>query len=187
MAVNIYDVCPEYENSRFRVRLFQHKDLGDLLEVYSDQKSLPFFNSDNCDGDNFYYSSVDKMTKALAFWDFSYKNGWFVRMSIEDKTASKIIGTIELCKRVSKDAFDNKAVLRVDVLSSYEKEDVLSNLLSLVTPHVNDIVGTQGIITKAPIYAVERIQALKQNGYLYSNERLIGKDGYPYKDYWVHE
>jgi len=187
MAINMYEVCPTFENDRFLVRFFQKEDLNDLLAVYSDQKSLPFFNSDNCDGDNFYYSTVEKMTKALEFWDFSYKNGWFVRMSIEDKKAHKIIGTIELCKRVSQDSFNNHAVLRIDLLSSYEKEDILSNLLALVTPHVNDVVGTQGIITKAPIYAVERIKALKQTGYHLSNERLIGKDGYPYKDYWVHK
>ncbi len=186
MAINIYEACPTFENERFRVRLFKHEDLNDLLAVYSDQKSLPFFNSDNCDGDIFYYCSVEKMTKALEFWDFSYKNGWFVRMSIEDKQAHKVIGTVEVCKRVSSDSFNNKTVFRVDLLSAYEKEEILSNLFSLVTPHLNDVVGTQGIITKAPIYAVERIQALKKNGYLLSNERLIGKDGYPYIDYWVH-
>ncbi len=187
MAVNIYEICPKFENDRFRVRFFQKEDFNDLLAVYSDQKSLPFFNSDNCNGDNFYYSTVEKMTKAFEFWDFSYKNGWFVRMSIEDKKAHKIIGTIELCKRVSQDAFNNHAVLRVDLLSSYENEDVLSGLLALVTPHVNDVVGTQGIITKAPIFAVERINALKKTGYILSHEHLVGKDGYPYKDYWLHK
>ena len=33
------------------------EDKADLLKVYSDEKSVPFFNSDNCGGDDFYYTT----------------------------------------------------------------------------------------------------------------------------------
>jgi len=55
--MNIYKNCPVLENEDFTIRLFQKKDCDDLLKVYSDKNALPFFNSDNCDGDNFYYST----------------------------------------------------------------------------------------------------------------------------------
>ena len=51
--MNIYEKCPKFESERFLVRLFHDKDCDDLLKVYSDKKALPFFNSDNCDGDKF--------------------------------------------------------------------------------------------------------------------------------------
>ena len=52
--MNIYENCPVLENEKFIIRLFKNEDCDDLLEVYSDKNALPFFNSDNCDGDNFY-------------------------------------------------------------------------------------------------------------------------------------
>ena len=48
-------------NERFILRLFQDEDCNDLLKVYSDKNALPFFNSDNCDGDNFYYATEERM------------------------------------------------------------------------------------------------------------------------------
>ena len=83
--MNIYENCPVLENEDFTIRLFQKEDCDDLLKVYSDKNALPFFNSDNCDGDNFYYSTKERMKEAIDFWTISYKNGWFTRLSIIDK------------------------------------------------------------------------------------------------------
>ena len=55
--MNIYENCPVLENEKFILRLTEQKDCDDLLKVYSDKNALPFFNSDNCDGDNFYYEN----------------------------------------------------------------------------------------------------------------------------------
>ena len=52
--MNIYETCPALESEKFVIRLFKDEDVDDLLKVYSDKFALPFFNSDNCDGDNFY-------------------------------------------------------------------------------------------------------------------------------------
>ena len=42
------------------------------------------------------------------------------------------------------------------------------------------------IITKVPVYAVERIEAMKRVGFKKSTKLLVGTmDGYAYKDYWT--
>ena len=183
--MNVYETCPILENERFLLRLTTNEDCDDLLKVYSDKNALPFFNSDNCDGDNFYYPTKERMAEALSFWKLSYENGWFARLSIIDKSVSNVIGTIELCLRVSEDEFNNMGILRVDVRSDYEKEDVLYDIVALVTPHLPEKLGCNGIITKAPIYAVERIKAIQKAGFTKSEHLLIGKTGYAYDGYWT--
>lgn len=55
--MNIYESFPVLESEAFLLRLAEPEDCDDLLRVYSDKNALPFFNSDNCDGDNFYYAT----------------------------------------------------------------------------------------------------------------------------------
>lgn len=183
--MNIYDACPILESPRFLVRLFEKEDADDLLKVYSDKNALPFFNSDNCNGDNFYYATKERMEEALGFWKYSYENRWFARLSIVDQAISSVIGTLELCLRVSEDAFNQMGILRVDVRSDYEKEETLFEIISLITPHVSEILGCHGVLTKAPIYAVERIKALQRVGFARSEHLLMGKAGVTYDGYWT--
>ena len=119
--MNIYETCPTLESEKFILRLFEDTDCDDLLKVYSDKNALPFFNSDNCDGDNFYYPTKERMREAIGFWHMAYENGWFVRLSIVDKATASVIGTVECCLRVSDDAFDHMGILRIDVRSDYEE------------------------------------------------------------------
>lgn len=183
--MNIYETCPVFESEKFLVRLFEQEDGDDLLKVYSDKNALPFFNSDNCNGDNFYYATKERMDEALGFWKLSYENGWFARLSIVDKKISNVIGTVELCLRVSEDHFNHMGILRVDVRSDYEREDALLDIISLITPHIPEMLGCKGVLTKAPIYAVERIKAIQRAGYTKSEHFLIGKSGYTYDGYWI--
>ena len=182
----IYEACPILENDRYLLRLTQQDDLESLLPIYSDLNALPFFNSDNCHGDNFYYTTRERMQKALNFWDYSYKNGWFARMTIIEKQTGMIIGTVELCYRVSEDAFNGMCILRVDVGSRYETASVLTEIFGLIAPHTDELLGSHGIVTKAPIYSVERIKALKAVGFAPSEYLLVGgHDGYQYNGYWT--
>lgn len=183
--MNIYEKCPEFESKKFLIRLFQKEDCNDLLKVYSDKNALPFFNSDNCDGDNFYYTTKEKMEEAISFWHMAYENGWFVRLSIVDKTVSSVIGTIELCLRVSEDEFNHMGILRVDVRSDYEQEDMLYDIFLLIMPKFEEMLGCKGVLTKAPIYAIERIKAIQKAGFTKSEHLLIGKTGYSYDGYWT--
>ena len=125
------------------------------------------------------------MTEALGFWEMAYENGWFVRLSIVDKGISRVIGTVELCFRVSEDAFNNMGIIRVDVRSDYEKEDVLDSIFSLCIPEAKMMLGCNGIITKVPIYAIERMKAIQAIGFTKSEHLLIGKTGYAYDGYWI--
>ncbi len=163
--MNIYEKCPELENEKFVIRCIQQEDCDDLWKVYSDKNALPFFNSDNCDGDNFYYATKEKMAEAIGFWNMAYKEGWFVRFSIVDKGVSCVIGTVELCLRVS--------------------ENMLYDIFSLVTPKIEEMLGCKGVLTKAPIYAVERIEAIQKVGFTRSEHLLTGKTGYGYDGYWT--
>lgn len=183
--MNIYQHCPTLENHRFLLRFVEEEDCADLLEVYSDKYALPLFNSDNCDGDNFYYDTLERMGDALRFWKQAYQNGWFVRWSIVDRTASKVIGTAEVCRRVSDDVFNGAGILRLDVKSSCETEDNLAEIAALIIPTVFEALDCDIIITKAPIYAIERIHAVQRLGFTQSEHLLIGKTGYPYDGYWT--
>ena len=70
---DVYETCPVLESSHFTLRFVRKDDVNDLLEVYSDKHALPFFNSDNCDGDNFYYPDAESMKSAIDFWIRSYE------------------------------------------------------------------------------------------------------------------
>ena len=78
----VYLNCPSFEDDKYLLRLVTKEDSEDLLEVYSDKNALPFFNSDNCHGDNFYYQTIERMNEAIDFWLDSYENKWFVRWTI---------------------------------------------------------------------------------------------------------
>ena len=185
--MDIYHECPALASERFILRLIREEDCGDLLKVYSDKNALPFFNSDNCNGDNFYYVTKEKMAEAVRFWKTAYDNGWFARLSIIDKAVSGVIGTVELCLRVSEDAFNQMGILRVDVRSDYEKEDYLYEIFSLLTPKIETMLGCKGVLTKAPIYAVERMAAVRTAGFHQSEHLLIAQNGYAYDGYWTIE
>lgn len=184
--MDIFKSAPVIENNSFLFRLVEEKDCLDLLKVYSDENALPFFNSDSCDGDNFYYPKKERMLEAIKFWKEAYEKGWFLRLAIVDKANDEAIGTVEICKRVSNDDFNDMGILRVDVRSDYENERILYNMFSLISPKINEMLGTKWVITKAPIYAVERIEAIKKEGFRKSNSLLVGKDGYAYNGYWIY-
>lgn len=183
---NVYESCPMFENDRFLLRFVKADDAEDLLEVYSDKNALPFFNSDNCDGDNFYYPDIAGMKNAIDFWLRSYETKWFVRWIVMDKSISKAIGTIEMFHREADDDFNNVGVMRLDVRSDYEKSEILQELFELFVPQAYELFDCNEIITKIPLYAVERINAAQSCGFTKSEKLLIGtNDHYAYNGYWV--
>ena len=183
---NIYEQCPVLENERWLMRFVKEEDSEDLLKVYGDKQALPFFNSDNCHEDNFYYDTKEKMDNAIRFWLESYEGKWFVRLTIIDKHISKAIGTIEMFHRPSDDEFDGDGLIRLDVRSDYEKSDELQEIFALLIPEAYDLLDCEEIITKIPLYAVERIDAAEKFGFEKSDRFLVGgEDHYAYKNYWA--
>lgn len=77
--MNIYEDCPVIQNEKYLLRLVTDDDLSDLLKVYSDVNAVQFFNGDNCHGDDFHYTTVERMRQALDFWNKRIKtDGSFV-------------------------------------------------------------------------------------------------------------
>lgn len=182
---NVYDVCPSFESDRWLLRLTTKEDSEELLSVYSDKNALPFFNSDNCHGDNFYYPTRERMDSAIDFWIYSYGEGYFVRWTIIDKKVEKAVGTIELFHRESDGNFGEVGVLRLDLGSAYEREDTISEILSIIIEPAYELFDCDEIISKVPIYAVERIEAFSKFGFTKSEVCLNGLENKKYYDYWI--
>ncbi|MDE5715414.1 MAG: hypothetical protein K2I42_04700 [Anaeroplasmataceae bacterium] len=183
--MNIYKSCPTLENDKYILRFVFDEDLDDLLKVYSDIKAVPLFNIDNCHGDDFYYTTKERMKQAMDFWKLAYDNGWFVRFSIVDKESNEVIGTIEEFLRDEKDYFTNCGLLRLDLRSDYERASEIKSIMSLIDILSFDLFGCKMVATKAIPSAIERIKALRAEGFILSHEPLVGHDGTKYYDYYV--
>lgn len=184
--MNPYEKCPVYENEGYLLRLIEASDAPDLLLVYSDEKAVPFFNSDNCNGDDFHYTTLERMQSAVDFWQQAYTEGWFVRWVIIDKNIGHAVGTIELFNRQANDYFDNCGLLRLDLRSDYERAESIYEILSLIVPPTFELFDCQMIATKVPPFASERKIAVDKLRFTLSEEALVGgDDGKLYKDYYV--
>ena len=79
---DVYQECPVFDDGKYCLRLVAESDAEDLLKVYSDGKAVPFFNSDNCGGDDFHYTSLERMREAVSYWLWEYERRGFVRWGI---------------------------------------------------------------------------------------------------------
>ena len=183
--VDVYKNCPEYENEDYHVRMVCQEDRMDLLKVYSDKRAVPFFNSDNCGGDDFYYTTESRMEQAIDYWLFEYNREGFVRLTIVSKATDEAIGTIELFRRDADDYFTNCGLLRLDIRSDYEMTSEIIKILRLIMEPAYSLFHCDKIATKALPSAAERIVALKNLGFIRSEEKLIGHDGTKYDSYFV--
>lgn len=181
---NVYKRCPTFENNNYCIRKLQKEDVDGLLNIYSDKKAVPFFNADNCHGDDFYYTTTERMKQAVDFWIEAYNNGWFVRWIIIDKHSDEIVGTIEAFHRDANDYFTNSALIRIDFRSDYEKEQCIKEVFELLEIPCFDIFYCDKLVTKGFPLSPERIKALTNLGYVKSNEPLVGSYD-KYYDYWV--
>ena len=182
--MDVYKSCPSFENEKFLLRLTEKNDIHDLLKVYSDEKAVPLFNSDNCHGDDFHYTTLERMKQACAFWDEAYRSGWFVRWSIIDKATNEVVGTIEEFRRDADDHFTDCGLLRLDLRSDYEVAEKIASILSLISLPSLEMFGCSKVATKAIPSATERITALTNLGYTPSDKPLIGHDGTEYYSYY---
>lgn len=183
-SIDVYETLPILESDHFLLRGVQREDCEDLLAVYSDPQAWPFFNADNCNGDLFRYDTLEKMEKAIAFWLMSYRERWFVRWSIVDKACNKAVGTVECFQREAHDNFDHEGVLRLDLQSSYETEQVIEELVEVLMEHVYDLFDCDKVMTKVVPEAQQRLAAVCKLGFQPAGADLIGHDGTAYGDYY---
>lgn len=187
MGIDVYEEIPVMESDNFLLRkIMEDTDAEDLLRVYSDIKSILIFNSDNCTGD-FYVTTMEDMHNMIYFWELEYQNRYYVRWAVIDKNTNQAIGTIELFNRKAKDYFNNCGLLRLDLRSDYEKQDIIEDILGIIIPETKDLFACEKIATKAIPIAEGRIEALEQMGFYLSEESVIGYDGTKYGSYYVRE
>lgn len=182
---DVYKECPRFEDDTYMLRIVRIDDVDDLLNVYADKKAVPFFNSDNCYGDDFYYTTKERMMEAINYWLFEYRRKGFVRWTILSKRTKEAIGTVEIFHRDGDDYFTNCGLLRLDLRSDFEKTNVIEKIVTLLIKSVYTLFQCDKIATKAIVKADERIKALRSLGFKRMNYALIGHDGTKYYDYYV--
>lgn len=183
--MNPYEKCPVFESENYLLRLVETEDAPDLLLVYSDEKSLPLFNSDNCTY-GFHCTSLQQMQETIAAWLQEYQGKSFVRWAIIDRRNDHAVGTIELFNRQSGDYFNNCGVLRLDLKNDYEREESIAEILSLILPSAFDLFECDFLATKIPPCASRRRTAMEKTGFTASEEKLIGSHSHEaYGDYYV--
>lgn len=175
---DIYEECPVYKKKLITLRQTYIDDAEELIKCYSDERAVPFFNSDNCNGDDFYYTTIERMRKAIDFWDFSYKQKYFVRWTVIINETDERIGTIEMFHRNAEDEFNHYGVLRIDLQSKYEIQPVIDEVLEIVNENFYEIFDVKAILTKAVPKAKERIASLMKKGYQPLNKKLMIYDDY---------
>jgi len=175
---NVYEVCPIYKNNHITLRQTNLDETEDLLKCYSDKKAVPFFNSDNCNGDDFHYTSKERMKQAIEFWNDSYINRCFVRWTIILNSTNEVIGTIEMFHRISDDDFNHYGVLRIDIRSRYENQKVIDAILEIINESFYYLFDVKSILTKAFPIAKERVNSLENNGYVPLGKQFIIYDNY---------
>lgn len=178
MENNVYNQCPTYKSDIVTLRQTTSDDAKELLKCYSDKKAVPFFNSDNCNGDDFYYTSIERMKQAIEFWNFSYVNRYFVRWTIILNDTNEIIGTIEMYHRIADDDFNHYGVLRIDLQSKHENQKTIDAILGITNESLYSLFDVKSILTKAYPTAQERVISLRKNGYIPLDRKFIIHDNY---------
>lgn len=176
--VHVYADCPSYKKTLISLRQTHVEDANELLLCYSDLKAVPLFNSDNCHGDDFHYDTVERMKRAIDFWDYSYKHQYFVRWTIIVNATEEKIGTIEMFHRNSEDEFNHFGVLRMDLRSDYEVQPVIDEILDVVDESFYECFDVHAILSKAIPLASERTSSLLRKGYRPLNKKLMVYDDY---------
>lgn len=183
--MNVYEQLPSFDGENFKLRGVKESDAEDLLKVYSDEKAVPFFNGDNCHGDDFHYTTIERVSGAIKFWLWSYDNGYFVRWAVVDKSSNSAVGTIELFHHDDEAAaYDNSGLLRLDLRSGYENEAAIKEILTLIKQPVFDLFGDK-IVTKVKSFASDRLAAVKSLGFILPEQPLKGQNGEEFNDYFV--
>jgi len=160
--MNPFIECPIYETERFIIRKLKREDTEELFSCYSDPKAVKCFNGDCC-GDDFYYTDIEKFRECVEYWLSRYDAEDFVRWSIQDKGKQILFGTIEVCPSL-KYAVDGKlmGILRIDLKSEYERQEVIEELLDVLLKHVYKDFQIASVLMKIQKEARERQKLVRR-------------------------
>lgn len=178
--VNPFDVCPVYETEHFIFKLVNENDAEDLFICYSDQITLSHMNNDNCNGE-WHPKSAEELRYA---WQKDYERRTFLRWSIRNKYNDRAIGTIEIAPLPWERWFFGKiapiGILRIDILSIYEKEDFFREIIALMSSELANDFEVNQVIFKAPPSEPEKVNAVCKNGFV-----PYTLADFPYKHYYM--
>ena len=176
--VNPFDECPVYETEHFIFKRVSEEDAEDLFICYSDPITLKHMNNDNCNGE-WHPTSADELKNA---WQKDYERRTFIRWSIKYKNTDKVIGTIEIAPLPwGKWFFGSETpigILRLDLLSSFEKQEVFSEIINMMATELANDFEVHKIIMKAPPNEPERVNALISNHFYSDTKKEFKYDNY---------
>ena len=176
--VNPFDECPVYETEHFVFSLVCEEDAEDLFVCYSDPITLKHMNNDNCGGE-WHPKSSDELKNA---WQKDYERRTFLRWSVKYKNTGRAIGTIEIAPLPWGRWFFGTeppvGILRIDLLSSFEKQAFFSEIIHLMATEIADDFEVNKVIMKAPPDEPERVNALISNHFHFDSNNEIGYDHY---------
>lgn len=155
--VHIYEECPIYETTSFKLRLVRPEDARALLVCYSDKRAVSKMNADHCTN-NFYFTTIEEMTDCIMFWLREYREHRYVRFAVIPRNCNNAVGTIEV--------FGGEyGVLRIDIATEYDKENYIEEFIRLAVLHfIRDfqIKSIKMKVSNTP----ERILLLKKYGFV---------------------
>lgn len=181
---NPFEKCPVYETDNLIFTKVKEEDAEELFECYSDLITISHMNNDNCGGD-WDVSTIDIVKKGIRGWESEFDAKFYIRWSVTHKQTKGIIGTIEIAPVPNTtrflDGVCETGILRIDILSSFEDEEVFSEILKMTKDNFYMDFDIENIVTKGTIDDLPRTLALKNNSFeKYENKSII-----KYNDYYI--
>lgn len=184
MFENPFVKCPEYETENYLITKIKIEDAEDLFEVYSDLTTRKHMNNDNCGGE-WPCDSLEVVKKGIRSWEEEYNAKYYIRWTITQKSNMKHVGTIELAPAPGKlrffDGICTTGILRVDIKSELETENVFSEIYRMTNSEMIEYFGIEKIITKGNPEEMERIKGLESSKY----HKLPDNEIIPYPNYYI--
>lgn len=184
MKENPFLHCPEYETENFIVTKIKLADAEDLFEVYSDLTTRSHMNNDNCGGE-WQCNTLEVVQEGIRSWEREYDEKYYIRWTVTNKKLKKHIGTIELAPAPGRlrffDGICTTGILRVDIKSELENEEVFSEIYNMTDSEMMETFGVERIITKGVPSEVERIKGLGKGHYI----KLPDNEIIPYPHYYI--
>lgn len=181
---NPFVKCPVYETDNLILTKVKEEDALELFQCYSDPITKGHRNNDNCGGERSCHS-IDDMKKGISGWKKEYDAKFYIRWSVAHKQTNKIIGTIEIAPIPNTtrflDGICKIGIFRIDILSSFEKEEIFSEILKIAKDNFYIDFDIESIIIKATADDIQRTLAIDNSGF----EKLENKSIVPYNDYYI--
>ncbi|WP_052339423.1 GNAT family N-acetyltransferase [Gorillibacterium massiliense] len=184
MTSSPFQICPFYEGETLSFSLVKEEDAEELFECYSDPVTKSHMNNDNCGG-VWDTPSIDVVRQAIRAWIKEFEVGFFIRWSVTYKPLNQIIGTIEIAPIPNTtrflDGFCRMGILRIDLLSSFEKASIFCDIVNVTADHFFHDFDIDHIITKSPEDQYQKTEALISCGY----EKWRTTGFFPFADYYI--